>query len=60
MVIPLKLKLVAPAAKVFDEAPAQVPPAAPPTAVIFESMSENEAFVNAPVVLPFDKVSVTV
>lgn len=59
MVNPVKLKAVAPAPKTFDPAPAQVPPAAPPTAIIFESVSVNEAFVNAPVVLLFDKVKVT-
>lgn len=55
----LKLNDVAPAAKTFVDTPAQVPPAAPPTAVIFESVSVNDAPVSVPTVLPFDKVSVT-
>lgn len=60
MVIPEKLKEVAPADKTFDEAPTHVPPAAPPTAVIFDRLSVNEALVKAMLVLLLKSVSVTV
>src|SRR5258708_26653549 len=39
IVIPLKLKAVAPAPKGFELAPTHVPPAAPPTALMLESGS---------------------
>ena len=59
IVIPLKLKLVAPAANVFGEMPAQVPETAPPAALIFVNASVNEAFVRAiAFVLPRVKVTV--
>ncbi len=47
IVIPLKVRLVAPAAKVFGVVPAQVPPTAPPTAPKPVSASLNEAPVSA-------------
>ena len=59
MVIPVKLSAVAPALKVAGVVPTQVPPTAPPTALIFDSVSVNAPPVSA-VVLPFFKVSVTV
>jgi len=60
IVIPLKLKLVAPALSVFGVVPTQVPPTAPPTALIFVSMSVNEALVSVVTVLLLLKVRVTV
>lgn len=60
IVIPLKLKAVAPGERVFGVVPMQVPPTAPPTALIFVNVSVNEALVKSPVVFVFDKVSVTV
>src|SRR5206468_2059095 len=59
MVIPLKLKAVAPAASVFGVVPVQVPPTAPPTALIFVSVSVNDPLVKA-VALVLPSVSVTV
>lgn len=60
IVMPLKLKAVAPADRVFGDVPTQVPPTAPPTALIFDKVSVNAAPVNAPVGLLLVKVSVTV
>jgi hypothetical protein len=59
MVIPVKLSAVAPAVKVEGAVPTQVPPTAPPSALIFDSASVKAPAVNA-VVLAFFKVSVTV
>jgi len=59
IVTPLKLSAVAPAVNVFGVVPTQVPPTAPPTALMFESVSVNAPPVSA-VVLVFFKVSVTV
>jgi hypothetical protein len=56
---PLKLRAVAPAASDVGAVPTQVPPTAPPIALIFESVSVNAPLVRA-VVLVFFKVSVTV
>jgi hypothetical protein len=58
MVIPLKLSDVAPALKVDGVVPTQVPPTAPPSALIFASVSVNAPPVIA-VALVFFKVSVT-
>jgi len=58
MVMPLKVSAVAPAVNIDGDVPAQVPPTAPPNAVMFTSVSEKDAPVSA-VVLPFDSVSVT-
>ena len=62
MLIPVKLNAVAPATNVFGVVPAQVPPTAPPTALILANVSVNappdsaEAFellkVNVTVELP--------
>lgn len=60
IVMPVKFKAVAPAKSVFGVVPTQVPVTAPPAALILASVSENEAFVNAPVVLGFVSVKVTV
>jgi len=54
--MPLKLNAVAPGGKVLGVVPAHVPP----TALIFVSVSVNDALVNAPVVLGFESVSVMV
>jgi hypothetical protein len=43
MPIPLKLRAVAPAVRVFGVVPVQVPPTAPPAALILTSVSENDA-----------------
>jgi hypothetical protein len=59
MVIPVKLRAVAPALKVDGAVPTQVPPTVPPTALIFASVSVNAPPVRA-VVLLFVKVNVTV
>ena len=58
MVIPVKLRLVAPAVRTLELAPAQVPPAAPPTAVILASVSVNAPPVRAEALL-LDRVRVT-
>jgi hypothetical protein len=59
MLIPVKLNAVAPAASVFGVVPTQVPPTAPPTALILLSVSVNAAPVSAEALLLL-KVSVTV
>ena len=59
MVIPLKLSAVAPAVNVLGVVPVHVPPTAPPTALIFESVSVNAPPVSA-VVAVFFNVNVTV
>jgi hypothetical protein len=59
IVIPLKLSAVAFAASAFGAVPTQVPPTAPPTALILTSVSVNEALVDA-AALPLLKVRVTV
>src|SRR2546425_885284 len=51
IVIPLKLNAVAFAASVFGVVPAQVPPTAPPTALILASVSVNDALVNGDALL---------
>ena len=51
IVIPLKLNAVAFAASVFGVVPAQVPPTAPPTALILRSVSVNDALVTGDVLL---------
>src|SRR5437016_6154083 len=51
IVIPLKLSAVAFAASVFGVVPAQVPPTAPPTALILRSVSVNDALVNGDALL---------
>ena len=43
IVIPLKLKAVAPTLRLLGVVPTQVPPTAPPTALIFVSVSVKEA-----------------
>src|SRR5437660_1337899 len=58
MVIPLKLRAVAPAARVLGVVPTQVPPTAPPTALMFTSVSVKAAPVRADALL-FDRVRVT-
>jgi hypothetical protein len=60
MVMPLKLSEVAPAASVFGEVPAQLPPTDPPAALMLASVSVNDAPVSAAVVLLLLNVSVTV
>jgi hypothetical protein len=47
IVIPVKLKAVAPATSVFGVVPMQVPPTAPPTALILLSVSVNAPTVSA-------------
>ena len=59
MVIPVKLNAVAPALKVAGVVPTQVPPTAPPTALIFDSVSVNAPAVIG-VALLLVKVRVTV
>ena len=59
MVIPLKLNEVAPALKLLGVVPEQVPPTAPPTALIFVSVSVKAAPVRL-LALGFVNVSVTV
>jgi hypothetical protein len=56
--IPLKLSAVAPAASVFGVVPTQVPPTAPPTALMFASVSVNAPPLRADA-LPFASVNVT-
>ena len=58
IVIPVKLSAVAVAARVFGVVPTQVPPTAPPRALIFTSVSENTPPVRAEE-LPFVRVNVT-
>jgi hypothetical protein len=59
IVIPVKLSAVAAAVNELGVVPTQVPPTAPPTALIFESVSVNAPPVSAELLL-FDRVSVTV
>jgi len=59
IVMPVKLNAVAPAASVFGVVPTQVPPTAPPTALMFVSVSVNAAPVSVKALLLL-KVSVTV
>jgi hypothetical protein len=59
IVIPVKLKAVAPATSVFGVVPKQLPPTAPPTALIFTNVSVKAAPVSAEALLSL-KVSVTV
>jgi hypothetical protein len=59
MVMPLKLKAVAPAANVLGVVPVHVPVTAPPTALILVNVSVNEPLVKA-VLLLLLSVSVTV
>src|SRR5215210_3118750 len=47
MVMPVKLRAVAPAPSVFGVVPVQVPPTAPPTALILVSVSVNAPPVSA-------------
>src|SRR5216684_2954792 len=56
--IPVKLSAVAPALRVPGVVPVQVPPTAPPTALMFTSVSVNAPPVRA-VALLFDRVRVT-
>jgi hypothetical protein len=58
IVIPVKLSAVAPAARVFGVVPTQVPPTAPPTALMLTRVSVNEPPVSAEALL-FVSVSVT-
>src|SRR5438552_2743864 len=58
IVIPLKLSDVAPAARVLGVVPTQVPPTAPPTALMFARVSVNAPPVRFDALL-FDNVSVT-
>jgi hypothetical protein len=58
IVIPVKLSAEAPAARVFGDVPTQVPVTAPPTALMFTSVSLNAPPVRAEA-LPFDSVKVT-
>src|SRR5438132_1050465 len=51
IVIPLKLSAVSFAASVFGVVPTQVPPTAPPTALILTRVSVNEALVNGDALL---------
>lgn len=60
MVMPLKVSAVAPAVSVDGLVPAQLPPTAPPAAVMFTSVSLKDAFVSAVVVLLLERVRVTV
>src|SRR5580658_5992329 len=59
MVIPVKLRAVAPPLRVPGVVPAQVPPTAPPTALMLTSVSANAPPVSADALL-LDKVRVTV
>jgi len=59
IVIPLKLRLVAPPVKVVGVVPAQVPPTAPVTALMLVKVSVNAPPVSTNV-LVLDKVRVTV
>ena len=58
IVIPVKLSAVAPALKEEGVVPAQVPPTAPPTALMLASVSVNAPAVSAEALL-LDRVSVT-
>ena len=58
MVMPVKLRLVWPAVRVDGEVPAHVPPTAPPTALIFTSVSVKAPPVRAEVLL-LERVRVT-
>src|SRR5664280_1253447 len=58
IVIPVKLSAVAPALKVEGVVPAQVPPTAPPTALMLASVSVNAPPVRAEALL-LDRVRVT-
>jgi hypothetical protein len=58
IVMPEKLRAVAPATREFGAVPTQVPPTAPPAALIFESVSVNAAPVRLGALL-FDSVRVT-
>src|ERR1035438_7838926 len=58
IVIPVKLSAVAPALKEEGVVPAQVPPTAPPTALMLASVSVNAPAVRAEALL-LDRVSVT-
>src|ERR1700733_1092642 len=51
MVIPVKLRLVWPAVRVDGVVPTHVPPTAPPTALMFTSVSVNAPPVRAEVLL---------
>jgi hypothetical protein len=51
IVIPEKFSAVAPAARVFGVVPIQVPPTAPPTALMFTSVSVNAPPANADALL---------
>jgi len=57
IVIPVKLNAVAPATREFGVVPTQVPPTAPPAALMLESGSLNDAPVNAE---PFELLNVKV
>jgi hypothetical protein len=59
IVMPLKLKAVAPATKLFGVVPTQLPVTAPPTALILLSVSVNEPLVKV-VAFVLPSVSVTV
>jgi hypothetical protein len=59
MVIPVKLNAVTPAVSDVGVVPVQVPPTAPPTALIFDKVSVNAPAVIA-VALLLAKVRVTV
>src|SRR5580658_6715911 len=59
MVIPVKLRAVAPPLRVPGVVPTQVPPTAPPTALMLTSVSANAPPVSADALL-LDKVRVTV
>src|SRR5216684_595793 len=56
--IPVKLRAVAPALRVLGVVPTQVPPTAPPTALMFTSVSVNAPPLRA-VALVLDRVRVT-
>jgi hypothetical protein len=58
IVIPVKLRAVPPAPRVFGVVPTQVPVTAPPTALILARVSLNAPPVRADVLL-FDRVNVT-
>jgi hypothetical protein len=58
IVIPVKLSAVAPAAKVFGVVPTQVPPTAPPTALMLARVSVNAPPVRTEALL-FDNVRFT-
>jgi hypothetical protein len=60
MVMPLKVSAVAPALSTLVPAPAQLPPAAPPAALILASVSANAAPVSTVEELLLFKVTVTV